>query len=129
MMAAGLGIDIVDIPRFEKACKEHGDRFLERIFTKKELDHGSDKRTFYAHMAGKFAAKEAVKKALPDGARIGLAWNDIEILNDEDGKPYTVLHGEARKLMEENDLSQVLVSISHTDTAAVSNGMAVKNGE
>ncbi len=128
MMVAGIGIDVVNIARFEKAFKQHGDRFRDRIFTQKELDHAEEKKSFYMHMAGKFAAKEAVKKALPDGARIGLSWTDIEILNDSDGKPYTVLHGEAKKLMEENDLAQVLVSISHTNDVAVSNGMAVKNG-
>ena len=127
-MVAGIGIDVVDIKRFEKAVQKHGERFLGRIFTQKELDHAGEKKSFYMHMAGKFAAKEAVKKALPDGARIGLSWTDIEILNDGDGKPYTVLHGEAKKLMEENDLAQVLVSISHTNDVAVSNGMAVKNG-
>ena len=79
-------------------------------------------------MAGKFAAKEAVKKALPDGAKIGLAWADIEILNYGDGKPYVRLHGEARNIQEEEGLSDIIVSISHTKDIALSNAMAVKYG-
>jgi len=78
------------------------------------------------HMAGKFAAKEAVKKALPDGARIGLNWPEIEILNDEDGKPYTCLHGTAKGLLKEHGLESVLVSISHTKEVAVSNAIGVE---
>ena len=86
------------------------------------------KKGYYMHMAGKFAAKEAVKKALPDGARIGLNWLNIEILNAEDGKPYAVLHGPAKGIMEKFNLSQVFVSISHTHKLATSNAMVVKDG-
>ena len=80
------------------------------------------------HMAGKFAAKEAVKKALPNGREVGLNWFDIEILNGHDGKPFVELHGRAKKLMDEFNLSHVLVSVSHTDKTAISNAMVVKHG-
>lgn len=124
----GIGIDAVEISRFKKAAEERGEKFLGKIFTAKELEYAGSKRASYVHMAGKFAAKEAVKKALPDGARIGLNWADIEILNNEDGKPYAVLHGHARRLAEKFGISGVLISISHTKDLATSNAMAVKNG-
>ena len=124
----GIGIDAVEIGRFRKAAEERGEKFLEKIFTAKELEYAGAKRAAFVHMAGKFAAKEAVKKALPDGARIGLNWADIEILNNEDGKPYAVLHGQAKRLAEKFGISDVLVSISHTKDLATSNAMAVKNG-
>ncbi len=124
----GIGIDAVEISRFRKAAEERGEKFLEKIFSARELQYVDAKRASYIHMAGKFAAKEAVKKALPDGARIGLNWADIEILNNEDGKPYAVLHGHARQLAEKFGVSDVLISISHTKDLATSNAMAVKNG-
>jgi len=123
----GLGTDIVDIKRFRKVVEKRGKDFLRKIFTEKELEHASSKKFFYEHMAGKFAAKEAVKKALPDGARIGLNWSDIEVLNHPDGKPYVELHGRAGQIMREFDLTRVLVSVSHTENIATSNALAVKD--
>ncbi|MBD3426111.1 MAG: holo-[acyl-carrier-protein] synthase [Candidatus Omnitrophica bacterium] len=130
MNVQGIGIDAIEIERFQNAVNKHGEPFLERIFTDKELKHavGKNRKGYYMHMAGKFAAKEAVKKALPDGARIGLNWAEIEILNAEDGKPYAVLHGQAKELMNKYELSRVFVSISHTHELATSNAMVVKNG-
>ncbi|MFH1877954.1 MAG: holo-ACP synthase [Candidatus Omnitrophota bacterium] len=128
MNIAGIGIDAVDIARFKNAVEKFGDNFLRKIFTSKEIEYANTKKAFHVHMAGKFAAKEAVKKALPDGAEIGFSWTEIEILNSEDGKPYVVLHGKAGALKEKFKLSQVFVSISHTHTIATSNSLAVKNG-
>ncbi|MFH1552562.1 MAG: holo-ACP synthase [Candidatus Omnitrophota bacterium] len=128
MNIAGIGIDALEIERFTKAVDQYGESFLKKVFTQKELEYAGTKKAFSMHMAGKFAAKEAVKKALPDGARIGLNWSDIEILNGDDGKPYAVLHGLAKGLVEKFNLSQVFVSISHTKELATSNAMVVKNG-
>ncbi|RKY40852.1 MAG: holo-[acyl-carrier-protein] synthase [Candidatus Makaraimicrobium thalassicum] len=128
MNIAGIGIDALKIERFKKAIEQRGENFLKRIFTQKELEYAGSKKAFYVHMAGKFAAKEAVKKALPDGAELGLNWSDIEILNGKDGKPYALLHGQAEYLMKKYNLSQMVVSISHTDDLAVSNAMGVHDG-
>jgi holo-[acyl-carrier protein] synthase len=128
MSIVGIGIDTVDINRFRKAVTQRGKNFLNRIFTDKELEYAENKKAYHMHMAGKFAAKEAVKKALPEGARIGLNWPSIEILNSEDGKPYARLHGHAKDIMDEFGLTRVLVSISHTDDLATSNAMVVKDG-
>ena len=128
MKVIGIGIDSVDIERFRKASEDYGIKFLEKIFTTRELEYAGTKKNNLIHMAGKFAAKEAVKKAIPDGAEIGLRWPDIEILNSEDGKPYAALHGEAEKLMKKHNLTDVLVSISHTHKVAVSNAVVMKDG-
>lgn len=129
MNIAGIGIDAIEIERFKTAIDKRGEVFLKKIFTQKELEYANDKGSgYYMHMAGKFAAKEAVKKALPEGIKIGLNWSDIEILNGEDGKPYALLHGSAKELKKKYDLSHVLVSISHTKDLATSNAMVVKNG-
>lgn len=129
MTVLGIGIDTVDIERFENAVKEKGKRFLERIFTEDELKYAEKKKHTYTHMAGKFAAKEAVKKALPNGVEVGLGWPDIEIANDADGKPYAVLHGQAKKIKEKFNIAQVLVSISHTHRVAVSNAVVIQDGQ
>jgi holo-[acyl-carrier protein] synthase len=128
MNIAGIGIDAIEIERFGSAIEKHGEDFLRKIFTERELEYAGGKKGYRMHMAGKFAAKEAVKKALPDGIRIGLNWSEIEILNAEDGKPYVVLHGEAKRIMENFNLSRIFISISHTHDLATSNAMVVKNG-
>jgi len=128
MNIVGIGIDAVDIERFRKAAEDRGEAFLRKIFTAKELEYANGKRANAIHMAGKFAAKEAVKKAIPDGAEIGMNWPEIEILNGDDGKPYALLHGRAKELMERHGLSNIFVSVSHTGDLAISNAMAVKNG-
>lgn len=125
MSVIGIGIDIVDIKRFRLVVEKRGAGFLTKIFTLKELEHAGNKRNFHAHMAGKFAAKEAVKKALPEGSRIGLNWPDIEVLNHTDGKPYINLYGQALEIMKDFNLTRVLVSVSHTDDIATSNAMVV----
>jgi holo-[acyl-carrier protein] synthase len=127
MNVEGIGIDIVDIKRFAFAAEKRGRNFLRKIFTEKELEYAETRKFSHAHMAGKFAAKEAVKKALPDGARIGLNWPEIEILNHPDGKPYVTLYGRALDIMNEFNLTRVIVSVSHTNDIATSNAMAVRD--
>ena len=128
MNVAGIGIDAVDVARFEKAAKKHGKHFLKKIFTDKELEYAKTKKDYYTHMAGKFAAKEAVKKAMPNGAEIGLNWPSIEILNSPDGKPYVVLHSGAKLVADKENIGILFVSISHIKSVATANAMVVKNG-
>ncbi|MDD4956133.1 MAG: holo-ACP synthase [Candidatus Omnitrophica bacterium] len=125
MDVLGIGIDAVKVDRFRKAVESYGEVFLRKIFTGNELSYADLKKDHSMHMAGKFAAKEAVKKALPDGARIGLSWADIEILNQDDGKPYVMLHGEADKIVKKHGIKKVLVSISHTRDLATANAVVV----
>jgi len=125
----GLGIDAVEISRIKEAIERYGDVFLKKILTPREIAYAGKKTALAMHIAGKFAAKEAVKKAIPDGAEIGLNWADIEILNSGDGKPYAVLHGQALKLKEKFNVSRILVSISHTRELATANALAVEDGK
>lgn len=128
MNISGIGTDAVEIERFKKVVEKRGKDFLKKIFTKRELEYTGSKKAVYMHMAGRFAAKEAIKKALPVNIQTGLNWSDIEILNGENGKPYALLHGKAKELMAKYKLSQVFVSISHTETIATSNALVVENG-
>lgn len=106
----GLGIDIIEIKRIEKAIARYGQKFLDRIFTSKEQSYCL-KHTMHArHFSGRFAAKEAVVKSLGTGITERVGWNDIEILNNTAGKP--VVHLSSRLKESFGDLS-IEISISH----------------
>lgn len=114
-MILRTGVDLVDISRIEEVVARHGRHYLERIYTPAELEQ-CGKRV--ESLAGRFAAKEAVAKAL--GCGIGdVTWQEIEILGDEYNAPILVLHGAARQKTKELGLTDWSVSISHTQSHAV----------
>ncbi len=109
------GVDLIEIARIEAVIGRHGQRFLERVYTIAELDQ---LRGNAASLAGRFAAKEAVAKAL--GTGIGsVNWKEIEILGDELNAPILKLYGAAQELARELRLSVWSVSISHSMSHAV----------
>jgi len=113
---------MIEISRIERAMARYGDRFFARFFTTQERECCHDKPD---RLAGRFAVKEAVGKAL--GTGIGdVSWTDIEIISDNRGKPVLVLHNQAEKLAAELGLHQWSISLSHTDTHAI--GFAVAMG-
>ncbi len=117
-----VGVDIIDVDRIERALDRLGTRFLDRIFTVQEQAYCGGRAD---RLAARFAVKEAVGKAL--GTGIGdVGWKDIEIINDERGRPELSLHNAAITLAEEMGLNQWSVSMSHTDTHAI--GMVVALG-
>jgi holo-[acyl-carrier protein] synthase len=122
-MNLSTGIDLIEIGRLEEAIQRHGKRFLERIYTPRELDEVGRN---LASLAGRFAAKEAVSKAL--GTGIGLvAWREIEILHGPERAPVLHLHGAAAGRAQDLGLCDWSISISHTRAYAVA--VAVGVGE
>lgn len=118
----GCGIDVVELPRFKQAMKRGGRKFLERIFTSREEAYAkAHKRTTLLHLAGRFAAKEAVIKAVSqiDPVR-SLAMNQIEIKNDRWGRPHIILHDRPSKKLK------VHISLSHVNSVAVASAIAVR---
>ncbi len=114
-MKLATGVDMVDIQRFQETLERHGERFLRRIFTSQELDEVGSNVT---SLAGRFAAKEAVSKAL--GTGIGLvSWHDIVVLRGAQREPLLSLHGAAIQLAGERGLGDWALSISHTHTHAI----------
>ena len=99
-----------------------GDKFLSRVFTKKELSYVNKKKFSHENLAARFACKESVLKAFGD-TRVGISLKNIEILNDSKGKPEVMLHGEAKKFASDNKLGKIIVSMSHTSNYAVSNAI------
>jgi holo-[acyl-carrier protein] synthase len=112
---------LVDIERLEDVVKRHGDRFLKRVFTSRELDEVGGNIT---SLAGRFAAKEAVAKAL--GTGIGaVSWQEVEVLRGPQRQPLLHLHGEAIRLAGELCLQEWSLSLSHTHTHAIATVVAL----
>lgn len=122
-MVKGIGVDIIEIERIKKAV-EKSDRFVERLFTENEIEYFKSKNMKPESIAGNFAAKEAIVKAMGTGIR-GFKWTDIEVLRDELGKPVVLLHNEARNVANQYGISQIMLSISHCKEYAVANSVAV----
>ena len=121
MKNLAAGIDIVEIPRLAKAIENHGERFLTRIFTRRELQEVGDKT---ASLAARFAAKDAVAKAL--GTGIGpINWKEIEILRGTAGKPELYLNGQAEVIAGQLGLNKWSISLSHSQTYAVAMAVAI----
>ncbi|MBU0759712.1 MAG: holo-ACP synthase [Candidatus Omnitrophica bacterium] len=125
-MIIGTGVDIIEVWRIKNALDKWGGRFLERVFTQKELDYASTKKFSHETLAARFACKESVLKAFGD-TRIGARLKNIEILNDAKGKPEVILHGEVREFAEKNQLDNIIVSMSHTNNYAISNAILWRN--
>jgi holo-[acyl-carrier protein] synthase len=120
-MKLATGVDLIEIARIEEVVARHGKRYLERIYTLAELEQ-CGKRS--ESLAGRFAAKEAVAKAL--GSGIGdVAWQEIEVLGDENNAPVLTLHGAARQKANELGLSTWSVSISHSQSHSVAFVVAI----
>jgi len=103
-MIFGIGHDIVDIARIEKALERHGQRFLERCFTPQEQAKAAKRRNGgleAATLAKRFAAKEATSKALGTGMASGVGWRDIEVIVDETGRPLLKLSGGAQDVLNQ----------------------------
>jgi holo-[acyl-carrier protein] synthase len=112
-MIKGIGIDIIDVKRIKNISEKFGERFFQRIFTESEITYCKSFSKPDLHFAGRFAGKEAFSKSIGTGISSDFGWKDIEILNDERGKPY--IH-----LIKESKYSKLnfQISISHTDEYA-----------
>ncbi len=116
-MVIGNGVDITEVRRLRQAVDKWGDAFLTRIFTEEELENAKTRGSLYQHLAGRFAVKEAVFKALGDKA---LNWKDVQVLNDEEGRPHcAILNNKGRGL-------DIHISISHVKNYAVANAIITK---
>ncbi|MBI3602189.1 MAG: holo-ACP synthase [Candidatus Omnitrophica bacterium] len=112
-MILGIGTDIIEIDRIKKAIERFGDDFLRHILTDEEITHARRYQSPYAHYAGRFAAKEAIFKALGDPK---LSWHDINIINDKEGKPVC-------KHRQADFKNHILISISHSKDYAVASAI------
>jgi len=124
-MVLGLGIDIIEIDRVKKSIEKYGDKFLDKVFTEGEINYCNKKFNKYQHYAARFAAKEAVYKALSSGWKEGLRWKDIEIQNDPSGMPSVNTQGKLDYFLANN--TQLRVSISHSENYVTAVAIIFKN--
>jgi len=125
MKIVAHGIDLVDLPRIEAMAKQHGRRFLNRVFTSAEQAYAESNKNSTETLAGRFAAKEAILKLMGTGWRGSIAWTDIEVLNNPAGQPEVTLTGEVKKVADKLCIEHISVSITHTANFAIASAVAL----
>ena len=115
-MIFGIGIDNIEVDRVRKQLEKN--RFKENIFSPAEIEYCDARKNCAENYAARFAAKEAFFKAIGMGWRGGLAFNEIEVLNDKLGKPVIKLYGKSKEFAEENEIDNIHVSLTHLKTFA-----------
>ncbi len=125
MSVLGIGVDIVEIERFSAAMKRSGQSLIDRLFLPAEQAYCSPQHDPARCFAARFAAKEAVAKALGTGIGAQLGWRDIEICRKASGAPFIVLHGIGAVTAERSGVSEILLSLSHSEHYAVANAIAL----
>lgn len=109
----GIGTDIVECSRIRQMLDKHGETFLGRVYTPEEIEYSSRRKASDQHYAGRWAAKEAVLKALGTGWAHGIQWTDIEVVNQQGGKPIIMLSGRALEISQKQGIDEMMISISH----------------
>ena len=125
MNVLGIGTDITECLRIAQMIERHGELFVGRVYTQLEIDYCRSRRMATQHFAGRWAAKEAVLKALGTGWRRGISWRDIEIRNGPGGRPLASLRGGTQEIAEKLGIRCILVSISHCRTHATAMAIAL----
>ena len=115
-MIYGNGIDIIDINRIRKVIDNYGNRFIKRCFSISEIERSEKRKNSVESYAKRYAAKEACAKALGTGLARGVFWKDIEVKNNQFGKPFIKLHGNAKEIFKNiNKTSNTKVEVSLSD--------------
>ena len=122
MKILGTGVDLVEVPRFERSIRQWGKRFLSRIFTAGELAYAAKNKSRAQHLAVRFAAKEAVVKALGAPKGLGLEWKDLEIIHASSGQPRVRFHGTMKRWSR----YEVHLSLTHTAQYAVATAVVCR---
>ena len=120
-----IGTDIIECHRIAQMIEKHGEVFLQRVFTHREILYCSTRRAANQHYAGRWAAKEAALKALGTGWSKGIQWTDVEVQNEVGGKPILVLTNRALEIAIAAGIKQMMISISHCRAYAIAYVTAV----
>jgi holo-[acyl-carrier protein] synthase len=129
MNILGVGTDIVECLRIAQMIERHGELFIGRVYTPHEIDYCSSRKAATQHYAGRWAAKEAVLKALGTGWVRGITWRDVEVRNHPSGRPTIALAGGARDVCHQRGIAELLISISHCRSHATATAIALGPGE
>lgn len=115
----GIGLDAIETARIDKLISSKGESFSLRVFTEAEIAYCESKKNRSQHYAARFAAKEAFMKALGTGKQLGISWREIEVYNDELGKPGIRLSGRALEITKEKGISAIHLSLTHLKEMAI----------
>jgi holo-[acyl-carrier protein] synthase len=118
-MIVGTGIDIAEVPRIRLSIERFGLRFLERIYTPREMQYCDSKANRVERYAARFAAKEAAMKALGTGWNHGVRWRDCEVVRMPGGRPSIAFHGKAGEFAARLGVKNAALSLSHTEEQAI----------
>ncbi len=124
-MVLGIGTDITECERIERMLDKHGEVFLARVYTPGEIGYCTGRKAAVQHYAGRWAAKEAVLKALGTGWAHGIQWTDVEVVNQQGGKPSIELTGKALEISAQMGIREIMISISHCQNYAVAYATAI----
>jgi holo-[acyl-carrier protein] synthase len=113
MKVIGIGTDIVECLRVAQMIEKHEDVFIQRVYTPGEIEYCGSRKAATQHYAGRWAAKEAILKAMGTGWSNGIQWTDIEVVNQMGGKPFVRLGGQAKIICDSRGIDEILISISH----------------
>ena len=129
MTVVAIGTDIVEVVRIGQMIERHGEIFLNRVYTEDEVRYCQRRKEYTQHYAGRWAAKEAVMKALGTGFSRGVGFRDIEVCTSRSGQPSIELRGTAREIAQQAGISEMLISISHCRAYATATAIAVGASE
>lgn len=115
----GIGLDAIETARIDKLISSKGESFSLRVFTEAEIAYCESKKNRSQHYAARFAAKEAFMKALGTGKQLGISWREIEVDNDELGKPGIRLSGRALEIAQKKGITAIHLSLTHLKEMAI----------
>lgn len=125
MRVFGIGIDVVEVARIASAIERHGEPFLTKIFTPAERAYCESRKQSAMHYAARFAAKEAVSKALGTGIGGDAGLHDLEVVHDARGAPKIRLSGAAEAFAKQHGISEIQISLTHARDYAAANAIAL----
>lgn len=123
----GIGTDITECLRIARMIERHGELFIERVYTPDEIKYCQNRKQATQHFTGRWAAKEAILKAIGTGWTKGISWRDMEIRNEPGGKPTVAVRGGVKDVVEQLGITDIHVTISHCRTHATATAIAVGN--
>jgi holo-[acyl-carrier protein] synthase len=127
MEIVGIGTAIVECLRIGRMIEQHGELFLSRVFTDREVRHCQARQRATEHFAARWAAKEAILKSLGAAGQRGLCWTDLEVRSDPAGRPRVLLCGAVKEMALDQRVSDVLLSIAHCRAYATAHALAVRH--
>ena len=126
MDVVGIGTEIIECPRIGRMVEHHGELFLRRVYTEREIRYCQSRKHAIEHFAAHWAAKEAIFKALGTNWSRGVAWTDLEVRHSKFGHPKVWVGGEAKAIALRLGVGDILVSLAHCRTYATAHAMALR---